>query len=362
MKNVVPKHVVTYRREKIEELAKVYNLTPEILAEFFQVPVKVIRNDLKTGGKDQKPIIIIKEGLKVFCVYDEKVKLENDVRENVRELNITRRDWAYQGFWLEPKHFGDDCRDLFLNNPDLHRRRLLQRAYSMYRIGYTIADVRSICKLTRMEVELVKKAGDEEREDTFRSWALTQYKKGNSFASAKFVAAAVGISAEKLYKGEKYFYDALKKQGKKPATLEEPKCSKAKRDKLKEEYYFRWKKGETQKELAKDLAKKLEKKYTDNMRVTIGNWVREMKAKEVDDIYQFQRKRNTSADGRAKSDADKAERRENCLNEIRPLIDEGASLNKMRKHTGHSAETIKRYMKDAGLWEEYLKKRPELNK
>lgn len=47
-------NVVTYRREKIEELAKVYNLTPEILAEFFQVPVKVIKNDLKTGGERPK--------------------------------------------------------------------------------------------------------------------------------------------------------------------------------------------------------------------------------------------------------------------------------------------------------------------
>ena len=86
----------------------------------------------------------------------------------------------------------------------------MQRAYSMYRIGYTIADVRSICKLTRMEVELVKKAGDEKREDAFQNWALTQYKKGNSFTNEKIVAVAVGVSAQKLLKGDKYYYDVLK--------------------------------------------------------------------------------------------------------------------------------------------------------
>ena len=152
----------------------------------------------------------------------------------------------------------------------------------------------------------------------------------------------------------------LKKQGKKPATLKEPKHSKEMRNELKKEMYFKWKSGKkTQQELAEELAEKQEKesgkKFTkdevDNKRVTIGNWIREMKAKEADDIYSLGWRRNTSEKGR-----------KNCLNKIRPLIDEGASLNQMRKLTGHSAETIKNYMKDAGLWEGYLEKRPELNK
>lgn len=373
MKNVVPKHVVTYRREKIVKLAEEYNLTPEILAEFFQVPVKVIKNDIQPKEKEKEerePITIVKEGLKVFCVYDEKIKLENAVKDNVKGRNINRRDWAYEGFWMEPKYFGDDCRDLFLNNPDLHRRRLMQRAYSMYRLGYTISDVRSICKLTRMETELVKKACAENRENGFLIWAITQYTKGSSYTNEKIVASAVGVSAEKLLKGEKYFYDVLKKQGKKPATLKEPKHSKEMRNELKKEMYLEWKEGKTQKELAEELAKKrakeigrkLKKKEVDNLRVTIGNWIREMKAQETDDIYSLSWRRNTSEKGRKKSDKKKAKRRENCLNKIRPLIDEGASLNHMAKVSGNCAETIKRYMRDAGLWEEYLKKRPELNK
>ena len=389
MKNVVPKHVVTNRRRKIREFAKEYNLTPEMLAEFFQVPVKVIKNDIqpkKKAEKDREPIIIVKEGLKVFCVYDEKVKLENTVKDNVKGRNINRRDWAYEGFWMEPRHFGDDCRDLFLNNKNLHRRGLMQRAYSMYRIGYTIADVRSICKLTRMEVELVKKAGDEKREDAFQNWALTQYKKGNSFTNEKIVAVAVGVSAQKLLKGDKYYYDVLKKQGKKPATLGEPKRSKVIRDELKEEVYHRWKSENiTQKELAEKYLGE-SNGTLESKRVTIGNWIREMKAREVDDIYSLGWRRNTSADGRAESDRDKAESREYFMKLLKSDIKQGASISSMRRKLKEkaeeekleaekikaerketkkietkmlAAETIKRYMQEMGIYEEYLKKRQE---
>ncbi len=355
MKNMVPKHVLTNRRRKISEFAKEYNLTPEILAEFFQVPIKVINNDLQTGETDQKPITIVKEGLKVFCIYQQKIELVNSVQEKVKDRNINRRDWAYEGFWMEPKHFGDDCRDMFLNVTNLHRRRLMQKACSMYRFGYTIADVRLVCKLTRMEVELVKKAGNENRKNTFQKWALTQFKKGSSFASAEVVAAAVGVSAQKLIKGDKYYYDVLKKQGKRPSGLKEPKRSNAKRYELKSEVYLKWKSGDmTQEELAKE--------YGVKDRVTIGNWIREMKARETDDIYSLGWRRNTSNAGRANIDAKKTARRELCLNKIKSLIEEGASLNHMSKVSGNCAETIKRYMKDVGLWEDYLKKRPELTR
>lgn len=174
-------------------------------------------------------------------------------------------------------------------------------------------------------------------------------------ANAKDIAAAVGVSEHKLLKGEKYYYAVLKKQGKRPTTLEEPKRSKIKHDELKNEVYRKWKSGEkTQKELAKE--------YGVKDRVTIGNWIREMKAKEVDDIYQFDRIRNTSEESRDNSNEKKGERRELCLNKIRPLIEEGVSLNRMAKVSGNCGETIKRYMKDEGLWEEYLEKRPELNR
>ena len=112
----------------------------------------------------------------------------------------------------------------------------------------------------------------------------------------------------------------------------------------------------------KESGKKFTKEEVDNKRVTIGNWIREMKAKEADDIYSLGWRRNTSAATKNNNKEQKAERRENCLDKIRPLIDEGASLNRMRKLTGHSAETIKSYMKDAGLWEGYLEKRPELKR
>lgn len=362
----IPKTIVKNRREEINKYAPKYNLTPAILAEFFQVPIKVIERDLVEGE-----ITLSEDGLKKFDINSKKTKILNSVNKACKNGRIEQSVLAEKGFWTKPIRFDYEHRDMFLNietrkktETSEEKRTRMRKSYAMMLLGFTVADVRIICRTERAEIEMIKNMIQRVTPDiSFQKWALDQYgnrKSGN--VDAKDIAVTVGVSAEKLRKGDKYYYDALKKQGKKPATLKEPKCSKEKRNELKEKIYHIWKSENiTQKELAEEYLKE-SKGTLKSKRVTIGNWIREMKAQETDDIYSLSWRRNTSDKGRKKSDKKKAKRRENCLNKIRPLIDEGASLNQMRKLTGHSAETIKNYMKDAGLWEGYLEKRPELKR
>lgn len=354
----IPKTVVKKRRAKIKKYASQYNLTPAILAEFFQVPIKVIERDLVEGE-----ITLSEDGLKKFDINSKKTKILNSVNKAYKNGRIEQSVLAEKGFWTKPIRFDYEHRDMFLNietrkktETSEEKRTRMRKSYAMMLLGFTVADVRIICKTERAEMEMIKNMIQRVTPDiSFQKWALDQYgnkKRGN--VDAKDIAATVGVSAQKLLKGDKYYYDVLKKQGKKPSGLEETKRSNAKHDELKVEAYLKWKSGDmTQEELAKE--------YGVKDRVTIGNWIREMKAKEVDDIYSLGWRRNTSDARRKQIDADKAERRENCLNKIRSLIEEGASLNHMSKVSGNCAETIKRYMRDEGLWEDYLKKRPELN-
>lgn len=356
-KTSIPKTVVEKRKAKIKKYASKYNLNSAILAEFFQVPIKVIEKDLVEGD-----ISLIKVGLEDFDINSKKTKILNSVNKACQNGRAEQSVLAEKGFWTKPIRFDYEQRDMFFNietrkktETSEEKRTRMRKSYAMMLLGFTVADVRIICKTERAEIEMIKNMIQRVTPDiSFQKWALEQYgnkKRGN--VDAKDIAATVGVSAEKLRKGEKYYYDALKKQGKRPSSLKEPKCSNAERDELKSEVYLIWKSGDmTQEELAKE--------YGVKDRVTIGNWIREMKAKETDDIYSLGWRRNTSQKGRQKSDKKKAERRENCLNKIRPLIEEGVSLNRMSQVSGNCAETIKRYMRDEGLWEEYLKKRPEL--
>ena len=354
----IPKTIVKNRREEINKYAPKYNLTPAILAEFFQVPIKVIEKDLVEGD-----ITLSKDGLEEFDITARKAKILSSVNKACQNGRAEQSVLAEKGFWTKPIYFEREHRDKFLNietrkknETSEEKRTRMRESYAMMLLGFTVADVRIICKTERAEIEMIKNMIQRVTPDiSSQKWALEQYgNKNRGNVDAKDIAATVGVSAEKLRKGEKYYYDVLKKQGKKPSGLKEPKRSNAKRDELKSEVYLKWKSGDmTQEELAKE--------YGVKDRVTIGNWIREMKARETDDIYSLDWRRNTSKAGRDNSNEKKAERRELCLKKIRPLIEEGASLNRMSKVSGNCAETIKRYMKDAGLWEDYLKKRPELN-
>ena len=155
MKESIPKSVIRNRRNKIKEYTSEYNLTIEILADFFQVPLRVISADIKVIKETEPNFKLQNEGLKIFCVYLQKEKVQNEVNNRIEEFGTTSRDWSRVGFWIEAKHFGEECKKMFREMSDIHKRSLLQRAYSMLKMGYTLDDVRLICSLKKVDMEML---------------------------------------------------------------------------------------------------------------------------------------------------------------------------------------------------------------
>ena len=360
MKESIPKSVIRNRRNKIKEYTSEYNLTIEILADFFQVPLKAIESDIEaikvTDGNAN--FALQNEGLKTFCIYFQKEKVRcnvlNAVKSRTAEYGPTQRDWAREGFWMKVRQFGVDCKDMFINVSNLHQRSLLQHSYSMLKIGYTMDDVTKICSITKVDIAiLLNEMKNVHKVNLFEIWAMEQYKNKKQRVEIKDIVDAVCASKTKLLRGDNYYYNKKKRQNDLPPSVYVPEVSKVERNRRKEEAYELWK---TTKITQEELAAKYKKS-----RVTIGNWIREMKAKNGELLNENHR-RNTSVAGRKKADEDKLKRKENCLEIIKPLISKGASITAMSKATGRCRKNIKRYMKEEGLWGKYLEIRPELKK
>lgn len=359
MKESIPSLILKNRRNKIYKYASEYNLTIEILADFFQVPLKAIESDIEaikaTDGNAN--FALQKEGLNIFCIYFQKEKVRCDVLNEVKSRTVeygpTQRDWAREGFWMEVRQFGAGCKDMFKDVSNLHQRSLLQHSYSMLKIGYTMDDVTKICSLTKVDIAiLLNEMKNVHKVNLFENWAVEQYKNKKQRVEIKDIVDAVCASKTKLLRGDNYYYNKKKRQNDLPPSVYVPEVSKAERNRRKEDAYEKWVSGETQQEIAD---------YYEVDRVTIGNWIREIKAKNGE-LFSEGYRRNTSEKGRTKSDSDKAERRNACIKIIKPLISKGASITAMSKATGRCRKNIKRYMKEEGLWEEYLEIRPELKK
>lgn len=341
----IPFTIVENRRKTEKRFAENYAVTEAQLAEFFQVPIKVIKKDIVASN------IKLDNSLKEFPM-NRMMRITYNRATNLESKGLSREEaLAECGFWREASFYCVACGDFEPNVEDKDRQEKLRKAYPMVKVGYTIADVKLICELQLKDVEYLKKVTKElEIDNIFQEWAEEQFEVNKKNIEA--IKDAVGASVTKIKKGKDY-YAEKKAQNQLPKSVYQPKTPDDVRAKRKEECYQEWINGKkTQAELARKYGV---------YRETIGNWIREMKAKDTDDIDSLKDRRNISKAGQNNSNKQKAKRRENCLNKIRPLIDEAASLNHMAKVSGNCAETIKRYMRDEGLWEDYLKKRPELN-
>ena len=216
-KESIPQLVVEKRQAKINKYASKYNLTPAILAEFFQVPIKVIEKDLKVV---ETPIASV--GLDEFDINTRKTKILNSVNKACLNGRTEQGALAEKGFWTKPIRFDYEHRDKFLDietrkkdETSEEKRTRMRKTYAMMFLGFTVADVRIICKTERAEIEMIKNMIQRVTPDvSFQKWALEQYgNKKRGSVHAKDIAAAVGVSAQKLIKGEKYYYDVLKKAG-----------------------------------------------------------------------------------------------------------------------------------------------------
>lgn len=346
MGDSIPKQIVTSRRKLEKKFAEEYAVTEAELADFFMVPIKVIKKDLSAEA------IKLNSDLEPFPLEKQKRLYSMKVTNSQRKGMSHEEALVKHGFWIDRNYIDIESVTLFSNFEE-GRRNLLKKAYAMLKVGFTISDVSQICKLKKREVEILRCESEKiKNKDVFFSWAKEQYNKTAEKSDVKDHVSAVGASEAKLLRGENYYYDKKKKANNLPASVYVAKVSKEVRNTRKEEAYEKWLNGETQQEIANSY---------EVDRVTIGNWIREIKAKKGE-LFSDEYRRNTSEKGRLKSKDDKADRRNACIKKIRPLIDKGATITAMSKATGHCDETIKRYMKEAGLWDKYLEIRPELKK
>lgn len=322
----IPLTVVDNRRIKIKEYSQEYNLTKPKLAEFFQVPIKVIEEDLKTVSEG------LGKGTKEFDVSVRKNEVLNEILKEYYFKEITERMWAKYGFWMEVHHFGNGCRELFLSVESFKVRSNLQRAYDMLKLGFTIADVKIICELSIAETEILKQeVNGRIFENAFQKWANEQYKNKKQKVEAVTVKDAVGVSKIKLLKGEKYYYDVKKKQNEKPASVYIPEKSQSERNEMKEKAFLIWIYGGLKQDEIAVIFKV--------SRVTVGNWLREMKTKYPEEMAKYRRNVDISRRGKRRDDF------ETYQTKIKPQLEAGKSKAALCEETGFSPNKILKFEK-----------------
>lgn len=334
MKKSVPKLVVENRRSKIIEYAADYNLTVEILADFFQVPIRTIESDINAikDMENKSDFKLQKEGLKIFCIYFQKEEVRREVQKHIEEYGSSSRDWASVGFWMEAKQFGEAYKDIFKNVSNLHQRGILQHAYSLLKLGYTMDDTRLICSLKKVEMEILRNAmKNEKKVNQFEKWANEQYKNKKQKVDAVTVKEAVGISKIKLLKGEKYYYDVKKNQNVKPASIYVPKVTQAERDEMKEKAFLIWIYGGLKQDEIAAIFKV--------SRVTVGNWLREMRTKYPEEMAKYRRNVDISRRGKRRDDF------EVYQTKIKPQLEAGKSKVALCEETGFSPNKILKFEK-----------------
>ncbi len=263
--------IVSNRIKQEKGFANTYDVSVTDLAEFFQVPSKVIEkdiaeNDIKFTGK------------KHFDVNKEKHSFYNVVTMFEKEGLSKEEALASIGMWTEPEYFGEKTINYkgFTKNESSR----IGKGVQMAKYGYTKEEIQKTQNLNKVEMEFVKReAGDQIGKNV-------DFAKGESFKFAtgrkeagdklKDIGRVSGINQSRLKLGDK----AYKKHYEKYSKKSDKDISKTEEyAKLMKETYLRWKNKEcTQQELADELGV---------ARVTIGNWCRMGKANDRERLNEM---------------------------------------------------------------------------
>ena len=162
----------------------------------------------------------------------------------------------------------------------------------MLKMGYTLDDVRLICSLKKVDMEILRaEIKDEKFENLFDRWAYWQYK-DKERSNVNDIKAAVGASKTKLLRGDMYYYSRKKEENTLPKSVYKARETKEDMEYKKEQAFCIWNLGGLkQDEIAAIF---------DVSRVTVGNWIREMKLKHPDEVKNDKNRRNVDINRRGK--------------------------------------------------------------
>lgn len=306
--------IVANRRKLEKKLSKKYALTEAQLAEFFQVPIRVIERDLrmaKISLSDTGEFFPLDKIKKVY--YKNACKKEKEGLSREEAL-------AECGFWNESNSF--ESKDRSFSGFEKCQILRMQKAVSLSSYGYSASDIKNILSgFGKVETELVKSELSKngiifgKEGDFAENFAKTRYEKGDPASDIK---EAVGYAEVKLVKTnynqykEKY-YEYLETYNKKHGIDKSPLSSKEKaleKEKKKQDCFQKWQnEGYTQQELADMYGV---------TRITIMNWMREMKTAHMDEMEApVLRRRNLGVDKTEKREEDKAKYLEIMIPELR---------------------------------------------
>ncbi len=324
--------IVKNRINLEKKIASKYDINEYDLMELFQIPSKVVKQDIKEGE-------ITFTGTKEFDVNKEKHRLYEMAD---KKANLSKEDaLAHVGMWIEPEYFGEKTR----NYKGLYKEESIQlgKAVQLARYGFTLDEIKKSLNLGKIDRIFVQ---NEVKDKGFKNvvfgkgsqneFADRRKESGDSIEDINRVNGAV---KKRLEIGE-HSYNKIKEKSKEYQSKYKnnyPDTSnKRKRiypEEIQKEAYERWTSGEcTQKELAEE--------YNVD-RVTIGNWC--SKFKDIDiKTGEIDVKKDIPTKRRRNVKREKREAREERNEKILTLYSE------YKKDMTHS-EAISKISKELGL-------------
>ena len=322
------------RRDLIQVFSEKYTVTEAELAEFFQVPIKVIRLDLNESN------IILKKENEPFPLEKEK-RLYSMKVSNLQRKGMSKEEaLAECGFWADYHTFIKSEKEKVFQGFYKEQILRMQKAVALSEYGYTISDIKEIVpEITKVEMAFLKKDAEEKgiifgktNQDHFISFAKERYEQGDGVHDIK---RAVGVSATLLEKGENYHKITQKNREK---YIQNNPHKIANKEVIKEECYQKWMSGEyTQQELADQY---------EVTRITVMNWIREKKIDHIEEIEDpILRRRNIQHNKKVARD----ELKEKYLKIALPELQKGKSVNTICLEYHINNATLSKFLREEGL-------------
>ena len=259
--------VITERRVKKikDDLAYFYELTVEDLAELFQVPPKVIEEDLK-----REHIELNKGRNQSFDLYREKRKLYEWVGKNTDPYNRADEEISLSkvGLWTAPVSFGP-------NKGNSSAEENIQHGIELAEYGYTRAFIKEHLKLKEQDMQAVAAGVIQGFKDVdFGAGRLTEFAERHIGRDEnEDIIKAAGVSKTYLdpdpQKREKYRKQKEEKRAEKRLKAENNLHEDFL---LYKEYVQKYHMARIHSPLVRDFAKSLDKNNTTLMRHFRNLW------------------------------------------------------------------------------------------